>query len=288
MKQHIATLAVLVTAACLPPAQPAARDPSMHGRYALAFSAAGEQIAFLERREGDDKPLTLVRLDITRGELTRAPLDDASLNAALQNPWPARAELSRLVRESASGRALAAEGYRWGEPSDDERLETRFGVLSLDDGDIRLTVEGIHVTVQRLPPSVRPSAWRWIRDPAQHAAVIEVAYEGSPSVLSPYVIIFAPAAARLASARAYAAYLREQWTDALALWQLSAELDPTVGETLYNVACMHAILGRNDLAALALRQAHVLGGRDFASLARTDPDLESLRLSGELDAVFAR
>ncbi len=279
---------LLVVAACLPPARPAAVDPGLHARYALGFAGTGGRIVFLERREGPSRTLSLVRLDVERGDVTATPIDDAGLAADLAGVWPTHDAVRTLVRASATGQALLAEGYRFAALAEGAELATPLGTLSLTDGAAVLTDGELRVVAEQLPPSVAPTGWRWLVDPQHRAAVLEVDYHGVPQVVSPYVLLLRPIAARLAAAVAYQAYLREQWDEAIVAWQRAAELDPTVGDHHYNLACVYSLSGRLDRAREALRQALLLGGRDFAALARTDADLEALREAGGLDALLTK
>lgn len=80
--------------------------------------------------------------------------------------------------------------------------------------------------------------------------------------------------------------LRAGDTDRAAeLLERAIRLDPSSGESIYNLACVHAVTGDLDRAEAELAIALALENRRFTALARKDPDLALLR---ERPSVRAR
>lgn len=74
----------------------------------------------------------------------------------------------------------------------------------------------------------------------------------------------------------YAAYEKGDYERALKLTEAAYEIEPEDSLAIYNIACMHALLGRRELACEWLQRA-VDGGFEAPTKIRKDPDLVSLR-----------
>ena len=70
-------------------------------------------------------------------------------------------------------------------------------------------------------------------------------------------------------------YLRNEYPEAIKAYQQAVEADPDFGDAYYNMACIHAVTGRKDLAFKFLQMAAKNKFHDFSAL-DDDQDLTSL------------
>ncbi|MBS2030595.1 MAG: tetratricopeptide repeat protein [Deltaproteobacteria bacterium] len=71
-------------------------------------------------------------------------------------------------------------------------------------------------------------------------------------------------------------YMRNEYPDAIRAYQKAVETDPDFGDAYYNMACIHAVTGRKDLAFKFLQLSAKNKFHDFSAM-DDDQDLASLR-----------
>jgi tetratricopeptide (TPR) repeat protein len=82
-------------------------------------------------------------------------------------------------------------------------------------------------------------------------------------------------------------YQADQYEQALELMEASLEVDPTDSTTIYNIACLHALLGRNEQALEWLDKSVEAGFHAPAKIS-SDEDLTALRGDPRFEAAVAR
>jgi hypothetical protein len=141
--------------------------------------------------------------------------------------------------------------------------------------------DGNSILLQRIPIIGATRVERIVRSPDDRFAIVVVrSNEGERFV----VIDVRRAKATLLDQRAIEAYAAGDPSRAASLLERAVEVDPSAGNAIYNLACMHALLGDVHRAADELRIALSIDAGRYRLLAKNDPDLAAVR---ELPAIKA-
>lgn len=139
--------------------------------------------------------------------------------------------------------------------------------------------DGVSVLLMRVPIAGSTDVDRISRSPDDTFAIIEMHTHGQKSV---FVIDLRDARSTLLNKRALDAYAGGDHQGAATLLERAVEANPRAGDAIYNLACVHALLGEVYRAADELQIAFALDPARYRRLAKKDPDLAAVR---ELPAI---
>jgi tetratricopeptide (TPR) repeat protein len=241
----------------------------------VAAHPEADGFAALERIDDPAPRLGLFVVDLEAR--SRQPIAiEAALTEALVRAWDDRAAVVALLSESAAAGSLATFGFRWTEAlGDGDQLSAESRRYRIRRTRLTLSDAEAEVELARLPQQ-RPSHIQWVGTRGGTIAGVELSYDGGLRAREALRVVPRRSVALLLSQHGFAAHRRGEHGRALELWQQALELDPTSATTLYNLACVQALLGRPELALEHLERAIGSGGARFRQWARTDPDLATL------------
>lgn len=138
---------------------------------------------------------------------------------------------------------------------------------------------GDDVLLERMPivGTLTPGALSLAPD--ERHLVLSTDHDGQNSL---HVLDVRAIDASLSNRAGLRAFLAGERVRARALFEKAAARDPRLGDAIYNLACVHSVLGDRAQAVADLSIALALDPVRFVRLARTDPDLEAVREHPEI------
>jgi hypothetical protein len=216
-------------------------------------------------------------------------------------PHGSRRTIAVFEREIELDRFGAREGWRRPDSiARDEMIERELAAWRVDDLRVSVELEPAlgdrrsarvlagdrlrTILVATIPVVAAPAIGALSPAPDGRHAVLSIIHRG---VESAYVVDVLRARAMLLNAEALDAHESGEEAVAAALLEQAVAVDPRFGDAIYNLACVHALLGDSTRAVEELRIALALDPVRYRRLARVDPDLLRIRAHPEICALLS-
>jgi hypothetical protein len=142
---------------------------------------------------------------------------------------------------------------------------------------------GLAVRIAEIPIDEETAVEAIVRAPDERYAILRLVSKHRERV---HVVDLKAARAAIENRRALDAYERGELGAAAALLEGAVAADPRSGEAIYNLACMHALLGDVERAADELAIAVAISPEIYRRIAKTDPDLAAVRNLDRMQKVL--